>query len=198
MKMRIAASVAVTVLATMALAGCQFITPQDTSLPYTQGDGVNGTVGDVQYRNLFLIDGPQDTASLVGVLASSSSSVSSVTLQWTGAKGPESKTLQIPASGLVSLSTKPSKPAASVPGAAASVILEDVQAKPGALFPITVSSSSKDQDVRVPVLTGSFSQYATLVPTPTPTATPSPDVTGSLAPTGGATPAPTPTDSLAG
>ena len=198
MKMRVAASVAVTVLATTVLAGCQFITPQDTSLPYTQGDGVNGTVGDVQFRNLFLIDGPSNTASLVGVLASSSSSTSSVTLQWTGAQGPETKTLEIPAGGLISLSTTPSTPAASVPGAAASVILEDVKADPGALFPITFSSSSKDKDVRVPVLTGSFSQYATLVPTPTPTLTPSPDATDTLAPTDGATPTPTPTDSLAG
>jgi hypothetical protein len=194
-KMRIAASVAVTVLATTALAGCQFITPQQTTRGYTPSDGVNGSVGDVQIRNVFLIDGAENTASLIGVLANSSSSASSVTLQWTGASGPETKSLQIPAGGLLSLSTDPSTPAASVPGAASSVILEDVQATPGALFPITFSSSSKDKDLRVPVLTGSFSQYATLVPTPTPTATtgsPSPDVTDSLSPT------PTPTDSLAG
>ena len=201
--MRVAASVAVTMLATTLLAGCQFITPQQTTRAYTQSDGVNASVGDVQLRNMFLVDGPEDTASLIGVIASTSSSASSVTLQWTGAQGPETKTLQIPASGLVSLSTDPSTPAASVPGTASSVILEDVQATPGALFPITFSSSSKDKDVRVPVLTGSQSQYATLVPTPTPTPTktrktPSPDVTDSLAPTDGATPAPTPTDSLAG
>lgn len=203
MKMRVAASVAVTVLATTVLAGCQFITPQSTSLPYNPADGVNTSVGDVQLRNLMLIDGPDDTASLIGVLASSSSSVSSVTLQWTGAQGPETKTLSIPASGLVSLSTTPSTPAASVPGAASSVILEDVQATPGALFPITFSSSSKDKDVRVPVLTGSQSQYATLVPTPTPTPTKTkksdePDATDSPAATDSASPAPTPSESLAG
>jgi hypothetical protein len=198
--MRIAASVAVTVLATTVLAGCQFITPQDTSLPYNPADGVNSSVGDVAIRNVFLVDGADDTASLIGVLANSSSSATSVTLQWTGAQGPETKTLQVPASGILSLSTTPSTPAASVPGAAGSVILEDVQATPGALFPITFSASSKDKDVQVPVLTGSFSQYATLVPTPTPTPTetPSPDATESLAPTDGATPAPTPSESLAG
>jgi hypothetical protein len=196
-KMRVAASVAVTLLAATTLAGCQFITPQQTSRGYTPSDGVNGSVGDVQIRNVFLIDGADDTASLIGVLANSSSSVSSVTLQWTGASGPETKSLQIPAGGLISLSTNPSTPAASVPGAASSVILEDVQATPGALFPMTFTSSSKDKDLRLPVLTGSFSQYATLVPTPTPTPTktkksPSPDVTDSASPT------PTPTDTLAG
>jgi hypothetical protein len=195
--MRVAASVAVTVLATTVLAGCQFITPQQTSRSYTPSDGVNGSVGDVEIRNVFLIDGAQNTASLIGVLANSSSSPSSVTLQWSGSAGTETKRLQIPANGLLSLSTDPSTPAASVPGAAGSVILEDVKATPGALFPITFSSSSKDQDLQLPVLTGSFSQYATLVPTPTPTPTtssPSPGVTGSPSP--GATPSPT--DSLAG
>ena len=201
MKMRVAASVAVTVLATSVLAGCQFITPQDTSLPYNPADGVNSSVGDVQLRNLFLVDGPDDTASLIGVLASSSSSVATVTLQWTGAQGLETKTLEIPADGLLSLSTTPSTPAASVPGAAGSVILEDVQATPGALFPITFSSSAKDKDVRVPVLTGSFSQYATLVPTPTPTPTRTkksdePGASDSPAVTDSATPAPS--ESLAG
>jgi hypothetical protein len=192
--MRVAASVAVTVLATTLLAGCQFITPQQTSRGYTPSDGVNGSVGDVQIRNVFLVDGADDSASLIGVLANSSSSVSSVTLQWTGTQGVETRTVQVPASGLVSLSTTPSTPAASVPGTATSVILSDVRATPGALFPITFSASSKNKDLRVPVLNGSFSQYATLVPTPTPTPTltPSPAATDSLSPT------PSPTDSLAG
>ena len=200
--MRVAASVAVTVLATTVLAGCQFITPQDTSLPYNPADGVNSSVGNVAIRNMFLVDGPDDTASLIGVLANSKGTATTVTLQWTGAQGAETKTLQVPASGILSLSTDPSTPAASVPGAAGTVILEDVQATAGGLFPITFSESAKDTDVRVPVLTGSFSQYATLVPTPTPTPTetPSPDATDSLAPTDGATPTPTPTptESLAG
>ena len=201
--MRVAASVAVTVLATTVLAGCQFITPQQTAQSYNPSDGINGTVGDVQIRNVFLIDGADDTASLIGALANTGSSPSTVTMQWTGAGGAESKTLQIPAGGLLSLSTTPSTPAASVPGAAGSVILEDVQATAGALFSVTFSAGSKNTDLRLPVLNGSFSQYATLVPTPTPTPTPTrtkrtptPGVTDTPAPE--ATPEPTPTDTLAG
>jgi hypothetical protein len=195
--MRVAASVAVTVLATTVLAGCQFITPQQTTGVYTPSDGVNGSVGDVEIRNVFLVDGTEDSASLIGVLSNSSPDASSVTLQWTSAAGTQSKRLSIPAGGLLSLSTDPSTPDASVPGGATSVILSDVDAKPGALFPVTFTASSSNTDLRLPVLTGSFSQYATLVPTPTPTPTKtkrsaSPDDTDSPTPT------PTPTDTLAG
>jgi hypothetical protein len=195
--MRVAASVAVTVLATTVLAGCEFITPQQTTGSYTPSDGVNGTVGDVEVRNVFLIDGAEHTASMIGVLSNESSSATSVTLQWTSTSGTETKNLAIPAGGLLSLSTDPSKPDAPVPSGATSVILSDVDAKPGALFPVTFSESSKDTDLQLPVLTGSFSQYATLVPTPTPTPTktkrtPVPDITDSSSPT------PTPTDTLAG
>jgi len=195
-KMRVAASIAVTVLATTVLAGCQFVTPQQTSASYTPSDGVNGSVGDVEIRNVFLIDGADDTASLIGALANTSSTASSVTLQWTSTKGTESKRLTIPARGLLSLSTDPTAPDASVPGSGTAVILDDVDAAPGGLFPVTFTSSSRNKDLRLPVLTGSVSQYATLVPTPTPTPTktkrPTPDLTDSASPT------PTPTDTLAG
>ena len=103
----------------------------------------------------------------------------------------------IPANGLLSLSTDPATPSTNGADGATSVILDDVAATPGGLFPVTFTASTKDTDLRLPVLTGSFTQYATLVPTPTPTPTrtkrvPTPDVTDSLSPT------PTPTDTLAG
>jgi hypothetical protein len=197
-KMRVAASIAVTVLATTVLAGCQFITPQDTSRSYTASDGVNGSVGAVGIRNVFLVDGANDTASMIGALTNTASTATSVTLQWTSTTGTQTKTLSIPAGGLLSLSTAPSTPQASVPASATSVILDGVHATAGALFPVTFTASSKNQDLRLPVLTGSFSQYATLVPTPTPTPTPTktpaPGATGSPTPA----PTPTPTDTLAG
>lgn len=197
MKMRLAASVAVTLLATTVLAGCQFITPQQTSRSYTPSDGVNGSVGSIQIRNVFLVDGVDDTASLIGVLSNTSSTASEVTLQWTSASGTETKHLTLPGNGLLSISTDPSTPDASVPGSATSVILDDVAASPGGLFPMTFSASSKNEDLRLPVLNGSLSQYATLVPTPTPTPTktkktPAADATDTASPT------PTPTDTLAG
>jgi hypothetical protein len=197
--MRVAASVAVTVLATTVLAGCQFVTPQQTTASYTPADGVNGTAGDVDVRNVFVLEGTQDTASVIGVLSNTSTAQTSVTLHWTGTSGPQTRSLVVPAGGLLSMTTDPSKLDASVASASSAVVLDGVATTPGALFNVTFSTSAGETSLRLPVLTGSFSQYATLVPTPTPTptatnpkTTPAPGVTDS------ATPTPTPTDTLAG
>jgi hypothetical protein len=197
--MRVAASIAVTVLATTVLAGCQFVTPQQTANSYTPSDGVNGSAGDVKIRNAFLIDGAGDTASLIGVLSNTSDAQTSVTLGWTSTTGAETKTVIVPSNGLISLSTDPTKLDTSVTSDASSVILDGVSATPGGLFPVTFTTSAGTGNLSLPVLTGSFSQYATLVPTPTPTPTktkktPTPSITDSLSPS----PTPTPTDTLAG
>lgn len=199
--MRVAASIAVTLLATTALAGCQFVTPQQTTHSYTPSDGVNGTAGDVQIRNAFVLDGTDNTASVIGVLSNEGSAQTSVTLEWTGNAGTQSRSVVVPAGGLLSMTTDPKKLSGSVPSASSAVVLDGVDPTPGALFNVTFTTSGGQDSLQLPVLTGSFSQYATLVPTPTPTptktkkpatATPTPGVTDTSSPT------PTPTDTLAG
>jgi hypothetical protein len=195
--MRVAASIAVTVLATTVLAGCQFVTPQQTANSYTPSDGVNGTAGDVAVRNAFVLDGAGDTASVIGVLSNTSTAQTSVTLQWTSTTGVQTRNLVIPAGGLLSMTTDPTKLDTSVSSDSSAVVLDGVAATPGGLFPVKFTTADGASSLSLPVLTGSFSQYATLVPTPTPTPTktrrtPAPDVTDSLSPT------PTPTDTLAG
>jgi hypothetical protein len=192
-KMRVAASIAVTAMATLALAGCQFVTPQQTARSYTPSDGVNGDAGDIQVRNAFVIDGTGDTASVIGVLANTSQAQTSVTLQWTGTGGPQTRSLQVPAGGLLSMSTDPTKVDASVPGDSSAVVLDGVDATPGSLLRVTFSTSDGSANLQLPVLTGSFPDYATLVPTPTPTPT---KTKKAAEPTD--SPSPTPTDTLAG
>jgi hypothetical protein len=196
-KMRVAASVAVTVLLSAALAGCQFVTPQQTARSYTPSDGVNGNVGDVSIRNVFVLAGEDQSASVIGVLANNAATARAVTLEWTGASGTQTKRLRVPGNGLVAMTTSTRTIDASVRTQSEPVVLDDVQTTPGGLFRVVFTSSSKSDDLRLPVLTGSFSQYATLVPTPTPTPTrtkrvPTPEATDTLLPT------PTPTDTLAG
>jgi hypothetical protein len=198
-KRRVAASIAVTVLATTVLAGCQFVTPQQTTRSYTPADGVNGSAGAVDVRNVFVLEGPGNTASVIGVLSNTSDAQTSVTLQWTGTTGTKTRSLVVPAGGLLSMSTTPSKIDASVASDSSAVVLDGVATTPGGLFPVTFSTSGGQASLQLPVLTGSFSQYATLVPTPTPTPTPTktrktptPGVSDSAVPT------PTPTDTLAG
>lgn len=195
MKMRVAASIAVTVLATTVLAGCQFVTPQQTARSYTPADGVNGTAGDVAIRNVFVIDGTGDTASVIGVLSNKSDSETSVTLQWTSTSGTQTRSLAIPAGGLLSMTTDPTSVDTSVPGSSSAVVLDGVDPKPGGLFNMTFTTSDGKSSLGLPVLTGSFSQYATLVPTPTPTPT---KTKKTASPDDTASPTPTPTDTLAG
>ena len=199
MKMRVAASIAVTVLATTVLAGCQFVTPQQTSRSYTPADGVNGSAGTVDVRNAFVLEGAGDTASVIGVLSNKSDAQTSVTLQWAGTSGTQTRSLVIPAGGLLSMSTDPTKLDASVASDSSAVVLDGVKTMPGGLFNVTFSTSDGQSSLQLPVLTGSFPQYATLVPTPTPTPTPT-KTKKATAPgiTGSATPTPTPTDTLAG
>lgn len=196
MKMRVAASVAVTVLLSVALTGCQFLTPQQTTASYTPSDGVNGDVGPIQIRNVLVLAGEDDTASMIGVLANSGDTAQSVELQWTAASGTATERVAVPAGGLVSLSTAPSTIDASVPGESSAVLLDGVDATPGGLFNVTFSTTDAQQSLQLPVLTGSFSEYATLVPTPTPTPTPTRTRKATDEPTDAATPKPT--ETLAG
>jgi hypothetical protein len=195
-KMRVAASVAVTVLVSAALAGCQFVTPQQTARSYTPSDGVNGSAGPVAIRNALLITGSGETASLIGVLTNSSDSAQTVSLEWTSSSGTETERVAVPAGGLLSLSTDSGTVDTSTTDETDSVVLEDVEATPGGLFRMSFTSGSDSTDLQLPVLTGKLQEYSTLVPTVTPTPTRTPRRTESPAPTDSSTP--TPTDTLAG
>jgi hypothetical protein len=195
-KMRVAASVAVTVLVSAALAGCQFVTPQQTARSYTPSDGVNGSAGPVGIRNALLVTGGGETASLIGVLTNSSDSAQTVSLEWTSTSGTETERVAVPANGLLSLSTVPDTVDTSTTDETDTVVLEDVDATPGGLFRMTFTSGSDSADLQLPVLTGKLQEYSTLVPTVTPTPTRTPRRTESPAPTDSSTP--TPTDTLAG
>lgn len=198
MKMRVAASVALTVLMSAALAGCQFVTPQQTARSYTPSDGVNGSIGALQIRNVFLIAGDDDNASLIGVLANSADADSTVTLEWTGSAGTESDRVTVPAGGLVSLTTDPKPIDASVASTSESVIFDGVDPKAGALFTVTFTTTAGAKTLQLPVLNGALEEYATLVPTFTPTPTPTPTPTESATPGVTDTATPEPTETPAG
>lgn len=54
MKHRLAAAAAAAAL-TVALAGCNFLTPQATTVEYDAADGVSGSTGTVEIRNALLV-----------------------------------------------------------------------------------------------------------------------------------------------
>ena len=170
MHMRVAASVVVAVAVAAGMSACQFITPQATAQSYTPSDGVNGAIGEVAIRNMFLVTEDEETASLIGTLSTMSPDDQTVTLEWDTASGLESLEIEVPADGLVSLKTgaDPAAEAAGLP-LQQEVILSEVEAPLGGLFPVNFAIGSQDDTLRVPVLANLLTGYETLLPSPIPT-----------------------------
>jgi hypothetical protein len=78
------------------------------------------------------------------------------------------------------------------------VILDDVKAPPGSLFPVFMQYGDETGvELLVPVLDGTLTAYSTLVPTPTPTPTPTPSASPSPEPSAVATVEPAPEATVA-
>lgn len=193
--MRVAASVVGTALVAIVLTACQFVTPQQTTRSYTPSDGVNGQVGDVVIRNVFLVTEDGSSASLIGALANEGDSDQVVTMQYAGGGATRTVQVTVPADGLVSLRPGASRIDATT-GSSQQVVLEGIRAARGGLFQVGFAQGSAEPlNLRLPVLTSSLPDYRTLTPTPTPTRT-----ARTPRPSDEATPLPTPStsdDSLA-
>lgn len=190
MKMRVAASVALTAAVATTLSACMFVTPQQTARSYTPSDGVNGAVGSVKIRNVFLVSDDGEDASLIGALSNTSDTVQSVTLQWDSSTGTTSRVVDVPAQGLVSLRPTSTTPVETgEPTQEQDVTLSGIEATPGGLYSVGFTTASADPvSLRLPVLDTSQQQYSTLAPTPTPTPTPTRTRRPAAGPTDSASP----------
>lgn len=191
MRKRTAAAVAGTALTALLLTGCQFVTPQQTARSYTPSDGVNGQVGDVVVRNVFLVTEDGTSANVIGALANEADTDRTVTMQYSAGGATRSVTITVPGNGLVSLRPGPTRTDATT-GSSEQVTLDGIRATRGALFPVGFAEGSASPlDLRLPVLTSSLPDYATLTPTPTPSTPPR----RTPRPSDEATPLPTPSTS---
>lgn len=143
-------------VAVAALAGCSATNPITTTRPYAPSDGVAAQVGDVRAANLLVVaaaaDGP---GALQGALTNAGTSDQRVTVGSAGAPVAE---VDVAAGSTVLL------------GGAGERIVFTVPDAPGATTPLTLSSTgSATTTVPVPVLDGTLSEYATLVPSPSAT-----------------------------
>jgi hypothetical protein len=173
---RVAASAGLTALVAIALAGCNFITPQATLVPYESSDGVSGKVGDVDVLNAVVLS--EDGASGNLLFSALNSSDDDVELAVQFESGGERVTidLDVEAGSIGQFGF----------GEGGQVFLADIDTKPGGLIPIYFQyGSAQGRELLVPVLDGAQAEYSPFLPTPTPTPTPTaePD----------ATPTPTPT-----
>jgi hypothetical protein len=162
-------------------AGCNFITPQETTNIGTTEAGVDANVGSIQLRNAIVFTKDGDAASLSITLLNSSKTDRDVTFQYNSFGSKTTTSVEVPASGKVSRGTQGGDP---------QILLHGIGVQPGALMKVFVQYGSvTGKNVSVPVLDGSFKQYKTLLPTPpAPTSTPTGDQT--ILPVGPATTAP--------
>jgi hypothetical protein len=162
----------------LGTAGCTFLTPVATLNAYDQSDGVSANVGNIQFRNIFVVSPKGEDANFVGAMINSGSKAETVELQYTShASGHArlvSEGVRI-AAGQVFSFGNPGVP---------QLVFDSADAKPGALLTIFIQYGDvSGKKVRIPVLAGTQSYYKGLAPSPTPTPIP----------TGTGIPTPTPT-----
>ncbi len=174
MRARIATTIALAAALAAALAGCTYVTPQASLEPYEPSDGVSASVGDVDVRNAMIISEDGISGNLVFHAVNSGSEDVELTVQYEVAGTKTDITIDVPADSTTDVGY----------GDDGQVFLNGILEKPGGLLALYFQYGDNiGQQVEVPVLDGSLTEYADLVPTPTPAPTIPP----------AATPAPTET-----
>lgn len=150
---RTAAALVLAGAAVTGLSACTLYAPQDTLYIEEASVGPSATVGDVFVGNAVLVSGGDDTANLVVTLVN---------------EGGETQRVQIAPEGgqSISVSLKPgqTRQLGDPPDDLSTVT--GLDAKPGALTTVTVTSAGNTVGLQVPVVTGSLPPYGTLTPAP--------------------------------
>jgi hypothetical protein len=181
---RIAASVVLAATLLLSTTACAFLATQSTLKKYDPSDGVGTTIGQVKVRNALLLTKDGSEGSLLINLINDGTKTVSVLIQYDGtaADGTSGKVdtrVQLDAGEVRTFGSSDTR----------QLILSGIDAKPGALFPVYVQYGTlTGQELMVPVLDGSLSEYSTLLPSPAPSATPPIAPTVIPVPTPSATP----------
>lgn len=150
---RAAAALLLAGAAFTGLTACTLYAPQDTLYIEEASVGPSATVGDVFVGNAVLVSGGDDTANLVVTLVN---------------EGGDTQRVQIAPEGgqSISVSLKPgqTRQLGDPPDDLSTVT--GLDAKPGALTTVTVTSAGNTVGLQVPVVTGSLPPYGTLTPSP--------------------------------
>ena len=154
MRRRAVASVAVAALVLLGTSACNFVAPQATLNVYDASDGTSTTVGDVKVLNAMLFTTSGEEANLVASVVNQSDSRVQLTLQYESGAEKVDKKFTIGAGEAQNLG-----------GSGLDLILEDIDAMPGELFPIYLQyGDAEGKQLLVPVLAGELDHYADLLP----------------------------------
>jgi hypothetical protein len=179
---RVAASAGLTALVAIALAGCNFITPQQTLVPYDPSDGISGTVGEIDVLNALILSEDGISGNLVFTALNTSDDDVDLTVQYEsdGEKISIDLPLDAAASNEFGFGDK------------GQLFLQDIDTQPGGLLAVYFQyGDEQGRQLLVPVLDGTLEQYSPLLPTPTPTPTETPNPIATGEPDPNATPTPT-------
>lgn len=185
MRARIAASVVLAAGLLLGTSGCAFFAPQSTLIRYDPSDGIGTQVGNVKVRNALLLTQDGERASLLINFINDGNTPVDLTVQYTlKPGGTTTTTVHLKAGQVKTFGDSESH----------QLVLQGIDKKPGELYPIFFQyGGHTGSQVLVPILDGTWSTYAGLLPTAKPTATPTP--TKSVLPPvvpGSATASPTP------
>jgi hypothetical protein len=177
---RAAAVVPLTALVVLALGGCSATNPMTTMDDYEAADGVRVELGDTVVTNLLILTAAEgEPGTMLGAVTNRGEDDIELTLSLRpteeGQEEAEIATVSIGGGDTVIFS--PERPDAGAEDTAedtgatsrgaerATVDLEQVPARPGALADLTLTSDREGSiDVRVPVLDGTLPSYTDLVP----------------------------------
>ncbi|HEX7835102.1 MAG TPA: hypothetical protein VF479_06500 [Pseudolysinimonas sp.] len=163
MRARVAASAGVAALVAMVLAGCNFITPQQTLVPYDPSDGVSAAVGDVDVLNAVILSDDGVSGNLVFTALNSSTDDVDLIVQFESEGDKVTLDLDVAAGSSTEFGF----------GEGGQLFLAGIDTQPGGLLPVYFQyGAEQGRQLLVPVLDGALEQYAPLLPTPTPTPTP--------------------------
>ena len=167
MRARIAATVVVVASLLLSTAGCSFFAPQATLKHYDPSDGVGTTVGQVKVRNALLLTKDGQEASFLVNLINDGEKTVNVLIQYDGttASGTPGKVdtrVQLDAGEVKTFGSSDTR----------QLLFSGINSKAGSLLPVFVQYGTlTGEQLLVPVLDGSLSEYSKLLPSPLPKAT---------------------------
>lgn len=154
MRRRVVASVAVAVLGLLGTSACTFTAPQATTEDYAPSDGTATTVGDVKILNAILLTEDGEEANLVASVVNQSNSRVQLKLQYKAGSEDIDEQFAVGAGEVQMLG-----------GDGLDLTLQDIDAKPGDLFPIYMQyGDAEGKQLMVPVIDGTLPEYENLLP----------------------------------
>lgn len=177
MKRHNRAALAVAAIAlVLPVSGCaSLLSPHQTAeYQYNGGDGAWGTVGDVEVRGLLLImdESGEGPAQLFFTLINKGDAPAEVSVEVAG----QTFTETVPAG-----ETFVQDPESSASSTDEPIIVDSLQAEPGDLVDITVSTGGQEKTIQTQLLSDVLPYYEEYVPTQSPSDMPTDEPTGSSA-----------------